>query len=67
MSDIMKTNIDIYYCKSCYCCFINYDEHINNEVVFAFGSRISKIDFDCQSPEEEKFLKQEIYKKIFKE
>lgn len=44
--------------------FIITTNHIN-KVSDGIKSRISKIDFDCQTPEEEKFLKQEIYKKIF--
>jgi DNA polymerase III delta prime subunit len=44
--------------------FIITTNHIN-KVSDGIKSRITKIDFDCQSQEEEKFLKQEIYKKIF--
>jgi DNA polymerase III delta prime subunit len=44
--------------------FIITTNHIN-KVSDGIKSRIAKIDFDCQTPDEEKFLKQEIYKKIF--
>lgn len=44
--------------------FIITTNHIN-KVSDGIKSRIAKIDFDCQTPEEEKFLKQEIYKKIY--
>ena len=44
--------------------FIITTNHIN-KVSDGIQSRIAKIDFDCQNPEEEKYLKQEIYKKIF--
>jgi DNA polymerase III delta prime subunit len=43
--------------------FIITTNHIN-KVTDGLKSRIKLIDFDCQSLEEEKYLKQEIYKKI---
>jgi DNA polymerase III delta prime subunit len=43
--------------------FIFTTNHIN-KVSPGIRSRLIEVNFDCQSPEEEKFLKQEIYKKI---
>lgn len=43
--------------------FIITTNHIN-KITDGIKSRIPQINFDCQSPEEEKFLKQEIYKRI---
>jgi DNA polymerase III delta prime subunit len=43
--------------------FIITTNHIN-KVSEGIKSRIPQINFDCLNPEEEKFLKQEIYKKI---
>lgn len=43
--------------------FIITTNHIG-KVSDGIKSRIAKIDFDCQSTEEEKYLKQEIFKKI---
>ena len=43
--------------------FILTTNHIN-KISDGIKSRFTCIDFDCQTPQEEKFLKQEIYKKI---
>jgi len=43
--------------------FIFTTNHIN-KVSDGIRSRLVEVNFDCQSPEEEKYLKQEIYKKI---
>jgi DNA polymerase III delta prime subunit len=43
--------------------FIFTTNHIN-KVSTGIRSRLVEVNFDCQSPEEEKYLKQEIYKKI---
>jgi DNA polymerase III delta prime subunit len=43
--------------------FIFTTNHIN-KVSAGIRSRLIEVNFDCQSPEEEKYLKQEIYKKI---
>jgi len=43
--------------------FIFTTNHIN-KVSPGIRSRLIEVNFDCQSPEEEKYLKQEIYKKI---
>ena len=43
--------------------FIITTNHIN-KISDGIKSRISKVDFDCQSVDEEKYLKQEIYKRI---
>lgn len=46
--------------------FIITTNHIN-KISDGLKSRIKQIGFDCQNVEEEKFLKQEIYKKIINE
>jgi DNA polymerase III delta prime subunit len=46
--------------------FIITTNHIN-KISDGLKSRIKQIGFDCQGVEEEKFLKQEIYKKIINE
>ena len=43
--------------------FIFKTNHIN-KVSAGIRSRLIEVNFDCQSPEEERYLKQEIYKKI---
>ena len=43
--------------------FILGTNHIN-KISGGLQSRIKKIDFDCQNIEEEKYLKQEIYKRV---
>lgn len=43
--------------------FIFTTNHIN-KVSPGIRSRLIEVNFDCQTPEEEKFLKQEIYKKV---
>lgn len=43
--------------------FIFTTNHIN-KVSPGIRSRLIEVNFDCQTPEEEKYLKQEIYKKI---
>jgi DNA polymerase III delta prime subunit len=43
--------------------FILNTNHIN-KISDGIKSRVKKINFDCQSPEEEKYLKQEFYKRI---
>jgi len=43
--------------------FIFTTNHIN-KVSAGIRSRLIEVNFDCQSPEEERYLKQEIYKKI---
>lgn len=44
--------------------FIITTNHIN-KISDGIKSRIKQIDFNCQNPDEEKFLQQEIYKRIF--
>ena len=46
--------------------FIITTNHIN-KISDGLKSRIKQIGFDCQNVEEEKFLKQEVYKKIINE
>lgn len=43
--------------------FIFTTNHIN-KVSPGIRSRLIEVNFDCQTPEEERFLKQEIYKKV---
>jgi len=43
--------------------FIFTTNHIN-KVSAGIRSRLIEVNFDCQSPEEERYLKQELYKKI---
>lgn len=59
--DALKAYIDDFSKKNVR--FIFTTNHIN-KVSDGILSRLTKINFDCQSQEEEKFLKTEIYKKI---
>jgi replication-associated recombination protein RarA len=59
--DALKAYIEEYSSKNVR--FIFTTNHIN-KVSNGIKSRLIEVNFDCQSLEEEKFLKQEIYKKI---
>jgi DNA polymerase III delta prime subunit len=59
--DALKAYIEEYSTKNVR--FILTTNHIN-KVSAGIKSRLVKVNFDCQSPEEEKYLKKEIYKRI---
>ena len=59
--DALKAYIEEFYKKNVR--FIFTTNHIN-KVSAGIRSRLIEVNFDCQSPEEERYLKQEIYKKI---
>lgn len=59
--DALKAYIEEFSAKNVR--FIFTTNHIN-KVSPGIRSRLVEVNFDCQSPEEEKYLKTEIYKKI---
>lgn len=59
--DALKAYIEEYSAKNVR--FILTTNHIN-KVSSGIRSRLIEVNFDCQSPDEEKYLKNEIYKKI---
>ena len=59
--DALKAYIEEFSAKNVR--FILTTNHIN-KVSLGIRSRLIEVNFDCQSPEEEKYLKTEIYKKI---
>jgi DNA polymerase III delta prime subunit len=62
--DALKAYIEEYSRKNVR--FVLTTNHIN-KISPGIRSRLVEINFDCQNPEEEKYLKTEIYKKIQKE
>lgn len=61
--DALKAYIEEYSAKNVR--FVLTTNHIN-KVSPGIRSRLIEVNFDCQSPDEEKFLKTEIFKKISK-
>jgi DNA polymerase III delta prime subunit len=61
--DALKAYIEEYSSKNVR--FVLTTNHIN-KVSPGIRSRLIEVNFDCQSPDEEKFLKTEIFKKISK-